>query len=174
VNFLASLWKSISFPKEEHEMEFRLADYGLNRKSIRGVLAHFQNCKDCAAEDSILIATQDDKKNDVLVLTPGNFKILSDNPEDDDEIWEDIDESYFAGDAPEAEVLPVFVEEKNDDRVMEIIKVWVKKVIADFNVCPFTMDPNKAGIPMGNVRYNLSRAKTAEEAFYRYWEEVSS
>jgi len=26
------------------------------------------------------------------------------------------------------------------------------KVIADFGVCPFTMDPDRAGIPMGGVR----------------------
>lgn len=120
----------------------------------------------------MLIATQDEQKNDMLVLTPGHFKLLSDNPEDDDEVWEDLDESLFAGDDSLANHVPVFVEEKNDDRVLEIVKIWVKKVIADFNVCPFTMDPNRAGIPMGNVRYSLSRAKTAEEAFFRYWQEV--
>lgn len=45
-------------------------------------------------------------------------------------------------------------------------------VIAGFNVCPFTMDALKAGIPQGGVRYSISRAHTAEEAFLRYWEEV--
>ena len=25
-------------------------------------------------------------------------------------------------------------------------------VIADFGVCPFTMDPERAGLPMGGVR----------------------
>jgi hypothetical protein len=63
-------------------------------------------------------------------------------------------------------------------------------VIADFGVCPFTIDAEKAGIPVGAVRYSplcairamiernayryrVSRAHTAEEAFYRFWEEVA-
>jgi hypothetical protein len=39
-------------------------------------------------------------------------------------------------------------------------------------VCPFTVDPDKAGIPIGGVRYRVSRAKSPDEAFFRYWEEL--
>ena len=45
-------------------------------------------------------------------------------------------------------------------------------VIAGLGVCPFTIDPDKAGIPIGGVRYRVSRAKTPDEAFFRYWEEL--
>lgn len=54
----------------------------------------------------------------------------------------------------------------------ETPKKWVKAVIADFGVCPFTADSEKAGIPMGNVRYTVSRATGPDEAFYAFWEEV--
>lgn len=39
-------------------------------------------------------------------------------------------------------------------------------------MCVFRMDPQRAGIPMGGVRYSISRAKTVEEAFYMFWYEV--
>lgn len=42
-------------------------------------------------------------------------------------------------------------------------------MIADFNVCPFTLDANRAGIPAGGVLYSSSRAKSPDEAFYQFW-----
>lgn len=45
-------------------------------------------------------------------------------------------------------------------------------VIADFAVCPFTIDPNRAGIPLGGVRYSISRATDADEALLKFWQEV--
>lgn len=45
-------------------------------------------------------------------------------------------------------------------------------MIANFGVCPFTLDPDRGGIPMGGIRYSISRATTVEEAFYRFWEEI--
>lgn len=49
--------------------------------------------------------------------------------------------------------------ESNDDIVLTDTKEWVQKVIVDFGVCPFTINQNRAGIPMGGVRYAVSRAK---------------
>ena len=45
---------------------------------------------------------------------------------------------------------------------------------SDFAICPFTMDPDRAGIPLGAVRYTISRAVTPEEAFLAYWKEVQA
>lgn len=44
-------------------------------------------------------------------------------------------------------------QEDDDEIVLDITKTWVKAIIADFAVCPFTVEPERAGIPRGNVRY---------------------
>jgi hypothetical protein len=73
--------------------------------------------------------------------------------------------------ATERTVFPI---ELDDNVVLEDTKEWVQRVIADFGVCPFTVDKERAGIPMGGVRYAVSRAETPEEAFIVYWEEVQA
>jgi hypothetical protein len=64
--------------------------------------------------------------------------------------------------------------EANDDIVLADTKEWVQKVVVDFGVCPFTINQGRAGIPMGGVRYAVSRAKTPEDAFIAYWEETQA
>ena len=39
--------------------------------------------------------------------------------------------------------------------MMRDTRIWVQAVIAGMQVCPFTVDPDKAGIPLGGVRYRL-------------------
>ena len=67
---------------------------------------------------------------------------------------------------------PPFPVEEDDEVVLKDTKRWVNTVMADFGVCPFTIDDNRAGIPMGGVRYTVSRAKTTEEAFLAFWEDT--
>ena len=45
---MISLWNGVTFPPEDGTLDMKLSDYGLNRGEVRGVLNHFQNCKDCA------------------------------------------------------------------------------------------------------------------------------
>ena len=45
---MISLWNGVTFPPEDGTLDIKLSDYGLNRGDVRGVLNHFQNCKDCA------------------------------------------------------------------------------------------------------------------------------
>ena len=45
---MISLWNGVTFPPEDGTLDMKLSDYGLNRGDVRGVLNHFQNCKDCA------------------------------------------------------------------------------------------------------------------------------
>lgn len=63
--------------------------------------------------------------------------------------------------------------DSNDD-VLLFTKMWTQKMIADFQICPFTIDAEKAGIPRGSVRYTVSHATTPEEAFADYWDEVDA
>jgi hypothetical protein len=62
---LVDIWNKIAFPGEESvEQQFRLQDYGLNRRQMEGFIQHFQNCKDCAADHAFLMATQNDDNED--------------------------------------------------------------------------------------------------------------
>ena len=47
----------------------------------------------------------------------------------------------------------VFPEEPDDNVVMRDTRIWVQTMIAGMQVCPFTVDPDRAGIPLGGVRY---------------------
>lgn len=39
-------------------------------------------------------------------------------------------------------------------------------------VCPFSVDASRAGLPVGQVRYPVSREATAEAIYREYWREV--
>ena len=133
IDFLISLWDNISFPNPTNEVTFNLNDYGLNRYNIKGILKHFQACKDCTTEDSILIATQNDNKEDILILNNAEFKTLSDNPEDNDETWEDLDENMFENESFNVlSMVPVFPTENSNEIILEITKNWVEKSIFSF------------------------------------------
>jgi len=48
-------------------------------------------------------------------------------------------------------IKPVFPVEHDDNLVLADTRVWVNRLIADFGVCPFTADADRAGIPMGGL-----------------------
>lgn len=82
---LVNLWDKIAFPSEDDEdTDFKLSDYGMARKDVKGFISHFQNCKDCAADHAFLMATQDDEGADVLRLSNVYFPILSEVDQDSD------------------------------------------------------------------------------------------
>lgn len=179
VKLLVELWSKISFPPDDDEssnengLEFIINDYGLNRTTVKGLLNHFQSCRDCAADNAYLLASQDDLKRDILQLQLTNFNIFSDDEDDvfDEKEWGNFNEidGLNTEDINTETIFPV---EPKDDIVLKDMKGWISKVIADFAVCPFTVDAHRSGIPVGGVRYRISRAHTPEEAFLRYWEEV--
>lgn len=126
---MISLWKNIAFPPDiENGVEFKLSDFGLTRSDVRGFLGHFQNCKDCAADNAFLMATQNSNNEDVLKLTSVNFPILSEG--EDDEEWTDY-ENYFEKELDEngieLVVESVFPIEDNDEVVLNDTKAWVRK-----------------------------------------------
>ena len=59
----------------------------------------------------------------------------------------------------------LFPIQPDDQVVLDTTKRWVQAMIADFAVCPFTIQAARAGIPRGEVRYTVSRATTLLEAF---------
>lgn len=56
--------------------------------------------------------------------------------------------------------------------VLRLTKAWVRSMIADFGVCPYTIDENIAGVPKGSIRYSVSDSLSPEEAFRDFWAEV--
>ena len=61
-----------------------------------------------------------------------------------------------------------------DALVLSDTKMFVQAVIADFGACPFTIDANRAGPQKGQIRYQISHARSIEEAMYDYWKEGKS
>lgn len=180
VNLLVDIWKGISFPDYtgDDDILFRLEDYSLSRKDVKGFLNHFQSCKDCAADNAYLMATQDNGNKDTLKLSNIQFNILSES-EDEYSSLDNVNEDYayddYSDDAgSDVELKPIFPIETDDAIILKDTKEWVNKVIADFGICPFTINSNKAGIPVGSVRYTVSRTVSPDEAFLRYWEEVQA
>ncbi|KAJ1442045.1 hypothetical protein B484DRAFT_442458 [Ochromonadaceae sp. CCMP2298] len=166
---LTDLWGAVAFPDENEEVDFVLSEYDLERNQMEGFINHFQTCKDCAADGAFVMATQNDEDKDVMKLTNVAFSMLTNDGDDDK--WGGWDPSLL-GEQSAQDLLPIFPIEEEDDVIIQDSKTWVRKVIADFAVCPFTVDPDRAGIPMGGVRYSVSRAVNPDEAFFRYWEEV--
>jgi len=173
---LINLWDKVAFPTlDDTDTYFRLADYSLTRDDVKGFLNHFQVCRDCAADGAFLMATTDDDGHDALQLSNTAFPLAVEEDSDDDwGNWDAETAELIAKGRKEAmdSYVPPFPIESRDDVVMDDTKEWVRKVIADFNVCPFTVDPEKAGIPMGGVRYTISRTHNVDEAFLRFWQEV--
>lgn len=58
------------------------------------------------------------------------------------------------------------------DLALAYSKSFIKAMIADFAVCPFTRSADKAGVPQGLIRYTVSQASTIDEAFFDFWSEV--
>jgi hypothetical protein len=63
--------------------------------------------------------------------------------------------------------------EKELNQILYDTKMWTKAIISDFSVCPFTINEKEAGIPKGNIRYTISAARSVEQAFCAFWEEMS-
>ena len=176
VLLLTDLWQKVAFPshnEDDDEIDFELKNYDLSRLQVKGLLEHFQNCKDCAGDNAFLMATQNDNNEDVLRLNNVDFPMLVEDDNESD--WGNFDKSLIDEGSDNMELgsrRTVFPIEPSDEIVLKDTKEWVRKIIADFGVCPFTIDPMRAGIPMGGVRYHVSRTHRPEEAFYAYWEEV--
>lgn len=167
--FLRTFWETIVHPDDSGEpKELMIQDFGVSKKIIPGLLEHFQVCKDCAADEAFMQITQG---GNAVKLSRIGFNVFN-HDEDDD--WDDDDNiAGYDGEQIENEKT-VFPIEEDDNVILRDSKEWVRAMIADFGICPFTIDPERAGIPMGGVRYTVSRSKDIDEAFLRYWEEVEA
>jgi len=57
--------------------------------------------------------------------------------------------------------------------VVRCCKDWVNAVVSDAGICPFSLSADRAGLPIGDVRYDLTDASSAEAVYAWYWREVA-
>ena len=150
--------------------------------------AHLDNCKDVC--DFFGISTSlvpyMDKKGQVVGFTVRshadpkseqddydfNYDPFWDDGTDFEKLYEGIDDEY--DDGPQEDPYPP-IENKvpdDDDKIIDISKKWVNKICSEMGICPFTNGADKAGLPLGNVYYDVDRSTAMEDMYASYWKEV--
>mmetsp|Transcript_42409 Transcript_42409/g.141042 ORF Transcript_42409/g.141042 Transcript_42409/m.141042 type:complete len:411 (-) Transcript_42409:327-1559(-) len=89
------------------------------------------------------------------------------------------EDEYFGGVDPFAELearlaldAPPPPPPASDEQVLATTHAWVKAVIVDMKVCPFSHSVDKAGLPQGGVTYPITRASSVEQLYQAFWEQV--
>mmetsp|Transcript_11492 Transcript_11492/g.17224 ORF Transcript_11492/g.17224 Transcript_11492/m.17224 type:complete len:609 (-) Transcript_11492:90-1916(-) len=168
-----------------------------NPKFLNKLMGHFDACKDVCDNfgvTTILVPhALAEQKQRILGFTVKSYrnpfasgaysgsadasdmKFAPDPFWDDDEEWDfsgvdEVDDYNAFGDVvmPEIEDLSP----KDDAVVVDISKKWVKKMMSDLALCPFTQSAEKSGIPLGPVHYQVDRVISMEDAYAAYWAEV--
>ncbi|GAX13046.1 hypothetical protein FisN_2Hh528 [Fistulifera solaris] len=152
------------------------------------LMAHLDNCKDVCDYFGITtsLVPYMDKKGQVVGFTVRshadpkseqddydfNYDPFWDDGTDFDKLYEGIDDEYEDG--PQKDPYPPIVNKvpDDDDLIIDISKKWVNKICSEMGICPFTNGPDKAGLPLGNVYYDVDRSTTMEDMYARYWKEV--
>lgn len=171
---------TVVYPK----MEDKLND----SKFFNILLGHLDACKDVCDNfgiTTVLVPYRQDGK--IVGFTVKSYK--SKNKELDnfefeyDPFWDDGTdfEELYGGidDELEEEAKKTLrlpdIENKipdDDDKILDITKVWVAKIMSDMGICPFTKGHEMAGLPMGPVFYTVDRGTTMEDMYASYWREV--
>ncbi|EEC48347.1 predicted protein [Phaeodactylum tricornutum CCAP 1055/1] len=148
------------------------------------LMGHLDFCKDVCDHFGISTALVPYQKDGKIVgFTVKSFR-NSESKEDEyefgyDPFWDDgtdfdnlyagVDDDDMAKDPyPAIEV----VVPDDDEDIIDITKAWVGKMMTDMGLCPFTAGPEQAGLPMGNVHYEVDRSTGVEEMYAKYWHEV--
>jgi len=167
-------------------------------KYLNQLLSYFDTCKDVCdhfGSQTVLrpffdpILKREKKEKRVIGFVVKSYRIpqkdlqgLGDEYQFDyDGFWDDEDEINFDGideelDGPleKKNNLPEIVDKipDSDEKIIEVSKRWVSKLMSDMGVCPFTSGPEMAGLPLGKVRYTVERSTSFEDVYARYWKEV--
>lgn len=143
--------------------------------------AHLECCKDvCDSYGSRLAAvpsSDGDARAIVVQRVVGRSGYEDEEDEDDD--WDLSPElaaklAMLGDEDDEGAPGAVFEENASDEAILATTKRWVDAIISGAGVCPFSVTADKAGLPVGTVRYAVSRAPTPEAAYADYWREVDA
>ena len=98
----------------------------------------------------------------------------ADEDEDDDFLSPEMRERLKALDAetaPPVDKCPI-QHDLGDDEALRCSKDWVNAIVSDAGICPFSLSADRAGLPLGDVRYDTTRAEDTETCFQWFWKEV--
>jgi len=115
----------------------------------------------------------------------GDYQFAYDPLWDDDEDWSHVaasieeqaaqyDEEVEEVEEVEGAELPGIVNPipDEDEELVRLTKNWVRKLMSDMGVCPFTTGSDQAGLPIGDIYYTTDRCSSVEEIYRSYWAEV--
>ena len=194
---LADLWRVIASPPEGGAVLRLPGCEALRSPSVRGALfEHLECCKDScdsfgsrvvaapeagggirvrrlaqgAASDPYAFADDDDDDDDDF-LSPEMRAMLAGLGDDDDD-GGGGGGGGFLEDGPRSGAHDEF-EALDDAGVERCCKDWVNAIVSDAGICPFSLSSERAGLPLGDVRYDVTRAADAETVYAWYWKEVA-
>ena len=81
----------------------------------------------------------------------------ADEDEDDDFLSPEMRERLKALDAetaPPVDKCPI-QHDLGDDDALKCSKDWVNAIVSDAGICPFSLSADRAGLPLGDVRYDV-------------------
>ena len=82
----------------------------------------------------------------------------ADEDEDDDFLSPEMRERLKALDAetaPPVDKCPI-QHDLGDEDALKCSKDWVNAIVSDAGICPFSLSADRAGLPLGDVRYDVS------------------
>lgn len=96
--------------------------------------------------------------------------------DNDDDNWVTLDEEEVVEDEEKVKEelfhsMPENVPD-GDNVIVEQSRLWVDTMMSSLALCPFTSGADLAGLPMGNIRYEVDRVSTIEGVYEKYWKEV--
>ena len=62
--------------------------------------------------------------------------------------------------------------DESDEELLTATRAWSDAVISGMGVCPFSVDADRAGLPLGRVHYPICRARDGEAVYAAFWHEV--
>ena len=185
---LADLWKVVAAPPDGGAVLRFPACAEMGSPTVRAALfEHLECCKDNCDSFGSAVVVAPEGRSDVRVRRVGR---ASSDPYafDDDDDWGDDDDflspemrAMLAGaggdDDGDFDAKPppsaAAHAPLDDAGVIRCCKDWTNAIVSDAGICPFSLSADRAGLPLGDVRYDVTRAADAESVYSWYWKEVA-
>ncbi|KAG5187939.1 hypothetical protein JKP88DRAFT_347909 [Tribonema minus] len=156
-----------------------------DRITLQKLYNHLEQCQDCCEKFGAEVVLT---PHPATSSSPAAFEFLSvtgkagsreglddyqfDYDPDWDDDW-DIDTSLLGDDTEDySQISALTSVPDSDEEVLQISKEWNEAIIAGMGICPFAVDANRAGLPIGGIHYPVSKSDTAEFVYRDYWNQV--
>eukprot|EP00188_Purpureofilum_apyrenoidigerum_P003844 Plantae.Rhodophyta-Purpureofilum_apyrenoidigerum.ctg4140.p1 GENE.Plantae.Rhodophyta-Purpureofilum_apyrenoidigerum.ctg4140~~Plantae.Rhodophyta-Purpureofilum_apyrenoidigerum.ctg4140.p1 ORF type:complete len:417 (-),score=57.77 Plantae.Rhodophyta-Purpureofilum_apyrenoidigerum.ctg4140:116-1366(-) len=188
IGFLADFWQVVcDMIDGKHAKSPRVILTAPQCKSMREgwviqrLVEYLNSCKDICNDfgETVAFKATREEGNPVasFILTKqAEYNMFGDGDEDDWDDWDDIDMSilnkYKDEGGNKDKAIPELVP-KDDEVILKKTLDWVQAIVVDMGICPFTSSSAaKAGLPIGDVRYEICRNASVEKLYQKYWDEL--